>query len=669
MHRARSIYGLAQAFNCNPISRTLISPSTPRVTCRCIGTEDDSKDGKSRPQVTGQSLSDAEQDERFDSSSGPNVQPEVKASKWKPTWPSTGSRKFSPAIAGHVLPLLEATPDDPPVLEANQPDRLTEVLAEPSQLRSRSHRNHPNRRGVLPRSFRKAILSAHVAQKEASPTWSQTRKVLPRDKRSIELLEQELQFVAHGQPHPEPIRNILRILIADRGVKVSPHHYEALILANCHPELGSIESVKSILGQIFRENVPITPAIAFAVVKVCDPNSRRSQYVSSTNKQRQVLSVHPDSLLRAYITGLMERQWISMSPGIAQLILVAMIREGQIELAQAEMDRLREKGVAIPDWVWTIFIHALCDRGDFETILQLYYTLPDQGYLLARPTLLHVLERASSVKELDLTKYIWRMYVESMHIIPDEGICMHVMRTAAHHIDLGLAESVAVVLESTTASTLSTSSNQSQDPESNGVPDASSVESNVSNLRAQTDKLTPFEYSRSTDKPGPHARSTPGQSASYILPAESGTPLNPDHCSDGATGLPSAPVQDDKVSHGTNPPAEKELSSASYTTKAAEPANSSTTTDRIAHRPRVIPLEAQSLLSSVRATPNGSTNHPLKYRLGNLFPMFREDMGLRDARFDPRLALRRRQDWWLQPVSKGRKKRMTISRSTKPRGD
>jgi pentatricopeptide repeat protein len=357
----------------------------------------------------------------------------------------------------------------------------------------------------------------------------------------------------------------------------------------------------------------------------------------------------------------MEMQWISMSPAIAQLIVVAMIREGQVELAQAEMDRLHEKGVAIPDWVWTIFIHALCDRGDFEAILELYYTVADQGYLIARPTLLHVLERASSVKEHDLTKYIWRMYVESMHIIPDVGICMHVMRTAAHHTDLRLAESVAIVLESVATSSLPTSSKQSQDADFNGVSDTSSAESNVSTLRAQTDSLAPFEDSRSTDKPG--------QNASLVLRVESETPLNPEHVSDVAAALPHGPVQDDKASLGANPPAEKELSSASYTTKAAGLAESSITIDGTARHPRTIPLEAQSLLSSVRAARNGSTNHPTNYRRGNLFPMFREDMGLRDARFDPRLAFRRRQDWWLQPVSKNRKNRITISRRTRPRGD
>lgn len=100
----------------------------------------------------------------------------------------------------------------------------------------------------------------------------------PRHMRSTELLEQELQLIAHGQPHPGPIGNILTTLIKDRLVKVSPHHYEALILGNCHPETGSIDAVKAILREMFREEVPIISSVAFAVVKVCDPTSG-SQHV------------------------------------------------------------------------------------------------------------------------------------------------------------------------------------------------------------------------------------------------------------------------------------------------------------------------------------------------------------------------------------------------------
>jgi len=346
--------------------------------------------------------------------------------------------------------------------------------------------------------------------------------------------------------------------------------------------MGSIESVQSILREMHREEVPVTPAIMFAIVKVCViPSSQNTlkEDVSKPAKKAthtQVLSVHPDSLLRAHVTDLMESRWISIPPATSQFLVVAMIREGQLELAQAEMERLLAKGVAIEDWIFPIFLHALCDRGDFEAILGLCYTLVDRGFAMPRPTLLHLLDHASSAEDIDLTKYIWHMYVESMHIVPDEAVSMAVLRVAAKHSDHKLAESVAIVLESVTTSTLETPSEQSQGPVSNEEP-----------------------------QPGGDAPPIP--------------------------------------------------SPANATNDAAEPAKSATTPGRIEPRPRTIPAEAQSILTSLRNSYSGTPMSRRDHQRGNLFPVFREDMGLSEARFDPRLALRRKHGWWLQHVRKPRK--------------
>lgn len=277
MHRAHTCYGLSQAFRCSVIFRNHALYTLPRLIRRSIGTNDDSH-GKSRPPVTTPSSSDAIQDEKGDSSPSPDERSELKAKRWINTWPSSGSKKYSPTLARQILPLIEATPDDPPDQKAERPERLKEVLKESTRSQLRSHRNHPSRRSVLARSFRKAVLADEAEKSEDAPAWSRSRKVLPRHMRSTELLEQELQLIAHGQPHPDALGNILTILIQDRLVKVSPHHYEALILGNCHPETGSLDAVKTILREMYREEVPIISAVAFAVVKVCDPTSV-SRYV------------------------------------------------------------------------------------------------------------------------------------------------------------------------------------------------------------------------------------------------------------------------------------------------------------------------------------------------------------------------------------------------------
>lgn len=364
-----------------------------------------------------------------------------------------------------------------------------------------------------------------------------------------------------------------------------------------------------------------------------------------TDMELQVLSVHPDSLLRAYITQLMESQWVTVPHDVTQLIIVAMIREDQLELAQAEMDKVHEKGLVLPDWIWTIFIHALCDRHDFEAILQLFYTLSDQGRMVTRPTLLHVLEHASSIMERDLTKYIWRFYVESMHIIPNEALCMRVMAVAAHYNDLTLAESVAIVLQSVTASTVSASLEQASDSETGHDLAAFSFEQSDLTDRSHSEKLEHVVDFQGAEDYGSHAQQGPGSDAFDANVARS-----------------PRSIEERKASSESNAPVFKNASQAR--TFAREP--KATAIRKIPH-PRELPTKAQALLDSVRAAHKQSTKDPKHYRLGNLFPLFREDMGLRDARFDPRLALQRRQDWWLQPVPSRSKKYTSPSRKSKPR--
>jgi hypothetical protein len=65
------------------------------------------------------------------------------------------------------------------------------------------------------------------------------------------------------------IQNILSLLINRDKVNPGTSYYEALILSNCHPELGSVENVKSILEEMGREEIPIAPSISFAIIKVC----------------------------------------------------------------------------------------------------------------------------------------------------------------------------------------------------------------------------------------------------------------------------------------------------------------------------------------------------------------------------------------------------------------
>ncbi len=97
----------------------------------------------------------------------------------------------------------------------------------------------------------------------------------PRNDETTENLERELMWVAQKAPSLSTIRDILSILIGQREVRPTPLHYEALILGNCDPEHGSVDSVAKTLREMKDEGITIGASIYNAVLSVCRilPNS------------------------------------------------------------------------------------------------------------------------------------------------------------------------------------------------------------------------------------------------------------------------------------------------------------------------------------------------------------------------------------------------------------
>ena len=100
---------------------------------------------------------------------------------------------------------------------------------------------------------------------------------VPRARTSTETLERELAWTAKNKPNKSDIRDILSILIQERGVQPSSRHYEALILENCHPQQGSIASLEAVLEEMKVSDVAKGAAIHSAVLKVCLEQCMTSQ--------------------------------------------------------------------------------------------------------------------------------------------------------------------------------------------------------------------------------------------------------------------------------------------------------------------------------------------------------------------------------------------------------
>ncbi|KAK4947641.1 hypothetical protein LTR10_013587 [Elasticomyces elasticus] len=462
--------------------------------------------------------------------------------------------------ADHRTPPLDGTPrapsngiHAPPGADgaSGEPAHASRILPPSTQFEG----SEPSLKGVSNQHARKgAKYRRHIPRlKRFPPLLEEIKKhglkdnagrptnSLDRSVVSTPTLQEELRWLAQTSPHPKAIRNTLEVLIRDRKEKPDSEYYRVLILGNCFPELGSVDNVKTILQQMERE----------------------------------------DTYLRTAILQRLAQQWVSKDkPEFQELNVVALVREGQLELATIELQKMQQKGVLISNWVWVIYIHAVCDSHDFNTLLQLLYKLYDSDFPFPRPTLLHILIKAGKPGDLALTKWIWYTYVENMHIIPDEAICMDVLRLATMKSDIELAESVAVVLES--------------------------VAGNTSTTPPSLDDLPPLTrheiYGLAFDSP--------------ILPGHP-RPANPKDEPDMASS---------------------DARAIAFSTPPVLPS------PRSPPPLRNIPEEAVELLREVRADPRISPDRRRK-NPAVLYKLFREESGLRGARFDPLLALKQGWDW------------------------
>lgn len=104
-------------------------------------------------------------------------------------------------------------------------------------------------------------------------------------------------------------------------------------------------------------------------------------------------------------------------------MVAALLREGQIDAAQVQLQVLREQGISIPVWIWVILSHELCTRRDFEALMCLIYDAHDRKVELPRATLLCFLREAAASGHLPLVHWIWMKHVQPGFIRPDAECC------------------------------------------------------------------------------------------------------------------------------------------------------------------------------------------------------------------------------------------------------
>ncbi|KAK5441952.1 hypothetical protein LTS15_011218 [Exophiala xenobiotica] len=547
----------------------------------------------------------------------------------------------TPAEAGH-------TPEEPPLK-----DDINEDEVEPhAHHGSRRIRQTTSRKGYTP-SLREDARAVYKRGKFGST------RTLDRESMSSQTLEDELRWIARTRPDPKPIQDILRLLVKDRKIKPDSRHYEALVLGNCSAEHGSVDNVKSIMAEMEHEGLAISPSIYYAVLTV--------------------LAVHPDTFLRTTILQRLAQQWVTIPPLYVQLNIVAMIREGQLELATIELENLQQKCAPIETWVWTIYIHAICDdRHDFEGLLQLFYKLHDSNFPFPRHTLLHVLLIASRKGNGDneegavaLTQWIWYTFVENMHIIPDKGICINVLHIAARNKDIDLAESVAVVLEYAAAGKATSTPPSLVAPRTKmdryrltlDSPELLGFEEFESQSESSIyEKSSSSSSSASADPdPGPQAATSTSTSVLQLLQQQQATTSA---CTPGSKAQ-SRHIHvngDDNKDQDQDEDAVNEARAAAFSTPptylpppSSHPLPPRELSDQALDLLREVRQQTQTQTTADadaggpgRLPPQSAPERRQRQRRKNpavLYKFFREESGLRGARFDPMLALKEGWDW------------------------
>ncbi|KAL8829220.1 MAG: hypothetical protein Q9170_006264 [Blastenia crenularia] len=241
-----------------------------------------------------------------------------------------------------------------------------------------------------------------------------------------EELTEEMRRASTAGDYPR-LREILKIMVQERGGNPSRKHYQALLLANTSAQQGSAAETVGILQDM--EDAGITPDSA------------------SYHAVLRVLAVHPDHLLRRQILEELRQRWFSISAEGWHDVILGLLRDKQVEFAIETLQNTQQGGVSIAPWLYDLLIYNLCDIGEYDEALSILQLRVNNGEELISGTVwYYFLDSASRDLHYPATLYAWRKRVEANFLNPPSGICLNVLNTAARHGDFYLATDVIRVL-------------------------------------------------------------------------------------------------------------------------------------------------------------------------------------------------------------------------------
>lgn len=151
----------------------------------------------------------------------------------------------------------------------------------------------------------------------------------------------------------------------------------------------------------------------------------------------QVLTIHPDYLLRTTILDRMRKDWIESTPEHRVHNALGLLREGQYEMMLDEVDDMLATGVPVPPHLHETLVFTLANLG-FLDEAAVHFAHRKQQDPPPRDDLHYfLLDACAAAHHHATTTHLFRTAGE--RLTPSDGTLLAVLNTAALHADPPLA--------------------------------------------------------------------------------------------------------------------------------------------------------------------------------------------------------------------------------------
>lgn len=157
--------------------------------------------------------------------------------------------------------------------------------------------------------------------------------------------------------------------------------------------------------------------------------------------------MHPDYLLRNKTVERMQAIWNPPSFDGHVSIAVGYLRDGQYEMALDKLEELHKTGIAIPIWLYDIYIYTLGEIGVHEEALMIMqHRMQRSSASIPHNIWYFLLETFSRDGFYHGIKYLWNRVVVSGKVAPSDGATTNILNTASRNADADLAMQVVKYL-------------------------------------------------------------------------------------------------------------------------------------------------------------------------------------------------------------------------------